>query len=183
MLFVTGFYLFCIYPKNKVGEGFTELVRISPGEEGVGGPREAPASRRGSRTRCVAFDPRAPWGPVTGSPSQERRRGRPGLRTRRGVVVSSQRREAQGRRVSTTCTWRAPERRTSSRGRALKVPVRSPAGARHEARAGGRAMPPPRPPRGAKRPPSCASLFPPYTMEVISLYFFSEKSWNTCGKM
>ena len=30
-------YLFCIYPKNKVGEGFTELVRISPGEEGVGG--------------------------------------------------------------------------------------------------------------------------------------------------
>ena len=37
--------------------------------------------------------------------------------------------------------------------------------------------------KGRKGLPPCASLFPPYTMEVISLYFFSEKSWNTCGKM
>ena len=39
-------------------------------------------------------------------------------------MVGSQCREGAGRWVSITCTHRAPERRTSARGRALKVPVR-----------------------------------------------------------
>ena len=108
--------------------------RAAPPTSSCQPKRVEAAARRADRV--------VPWGAVPCPPSQERRPGEPGLRNWRGVVVGSQCREGAGRWVSITCTHRAPERRTSARGRALNQSrcLFDPAGARHETGAENRAM-------------------------------------------